>query len=246
MRVQHVSARSKFRILHCLRAPVGGLFRHVCDLAAAQHSAGHEVAVVCASTGDALTESRLSALAGRIDLGVHRIASTRAVGLDDFGAVRRVTRLARDLNVDIVHGHGAKGGAYARLAARRMPSPLAVYTPHGGSLHYPPTSVTGRVVAAIERRFETMTDGLIFESQYAADRYRAQIGEPRVPIRVIPNGVLEHEFAPVACDADATDLLFVGELRHLKGVDVLLRAMALARPERRCVCNNRWGRSGRG
>ena len=32
---------SRFRILHCLRAPVGGLFRHVCDLTAEQARRGN-------------------------------------------------------------------------------------------------------------------------------------------------------------------------------------------------------------
>ena len=35
---------------------------------------------------------------------------------------------------DVMHGHGAKGGAYARLARAR--NAIRVYTPHGGSLHY--------------------------------------------------------------------------------------------------------------
>ena len=51
------------RILHCLRAPVGGLFRHVCDLAAEQARRGHAVGVVCdAVAQDPLTEQRLAAL----------------------------------------------------------------------------------------------------------------------------------------------------------------------------------------
>ena len=40
----------KLRILHCLRAPVGGLFRHVRDLVQEQVAAGHDVAVICDST----------------------------------------------------------------------------------------------------------------------------------------------------------------------------------------------------
>ena len=40
------------RILHVFRAPVGGLFRHVVDLARLQAAAGHAVGLVCdASTG---------------------------------------------------------------------------------------------------------------------------------------------------------------------------------------------------
>src|SRR5262245_10644470 len=40
------------------------------------------------------------------------------------------------------------------------------------------------------------------------------------------------EFTPVVPDRDAADLLFVGELRWLKGVDVLIEAITLARPNR--------------
>jgi glycosyltransferase involved in cell wall biosynthesis len=208
------------------------LFRHVCDLATAQQSAGHEVAVVCASGGDALTEAHLAALSERISLGVHRMSSARSLGLADVFATRRILKLSQDLNVDMLHGHGAKGGAYARLAAQSQPNVRAVYTPHGGSLHYAPTSLKGQVFMGLERRLERMTDGLIFESAYSFEKYTSQVGTPRVPTRVIPNGVQPDEFAPIAFNDDATDLLFVGELRHLKGVDVLLDALALINASR--------------
>jgi hypothetical protein len=68
-------------ILHCLRAPVGGLFRHVADLASAQAAAGHRVGVLCASGGDALTEARLLALAPFLKLGVHRLQMGRGSAL---------------------------------------------------------------------------------------------------------------------------------------------------------------------
>ncbi|TXM88325.1 glycosyltransferase family 4 protein, partial [Methylobacterium sp. WL116] len=38
------------RILHVFRAPVGGLFRHVVDLARLQAAAGHRVGIVCDAT----------------------------------------------------------------------------------------------------------------------------------------------------------------------------------------------------
>ncbi len=38
------------RILHCLRAPVGGLFRHVLDLAEEQAKRGHDVGILADST----------------------------------------------------------------------------------------------------------------------------------------------------------------------------------------------------
>ncbi len=38
------------KILHVFRTPVGGLFRHVRDLARGQSELGHEVGIICDST----------------------------------------------------------------------------------------------------------------------------------------------------------------------------------------------------
>src|SRR5581483_10134756 len=43
------------------------------------------------------------------------------------------------------------------------------------------------------------------------------------------NGVSASEFEPVPVRPDATDLVFIGELRLLKGVDILIDAIALLR-----------------
>ena len=54
-------------ILHCLRAPVGRLFRHVRDLATEQARRGHRVGVLCDQTAsDSLTEERLARLVAGI------------------------------------------------------------------------------------------------------------------------------------------------------------------------------------
>jgi glycosyltransferase involved in cell wall biosynthesis len=45
--------------------------------------------------------------------------------------------------------------------------------------------------------------------------------------RVVHNGVNRTEFEPILASPNATDLVFVGELRTLKGVDVLIEAAAL-------------------
>ena len=225
------TAPDHLKILHCLRAPVGGLFRHVFDLATAQADLGHAVGVVCAANGDALTEVRLAALAPRLQLGLHRLAMGRDLGFADVRAWRQVVALASSLEVNVVHGHGAKGGAYARLAARGLKTSRPVlrcfYTPHGGSLHYAKTTLAGQFYGRLERQLESWTDGLLFESQFAADRYALQIGRPRCARRVVLNGLLPADFVPVKVAADAADFVFIGELRLLKGVDVALEALQI-------------------
>lgn len=219
------------RILHVLRAPVGGLFRHVLDLAAEQAARGHEVGILADSnTEDRLTAGKFAKIAPQMALGIARIPMSRHPGLGDYGAYRAVARHAAPLNLDVLHGHGAKGGAYARLAARRLNSQgqhiRSFYTPHGGTLNFKPSSIEGRVFLKLERMLERYTTGLIFESQYAADVYHARVSNAGAPYRVIPNGLQPADFEPARPNGKAADLLYIGELRAIKGVDVLLDAIA--------------------
>lgn len=220
------------KILHVLRAPVGGLFRHVSDLARAQAAAGHAVGVVCCSdTHDSLTEARLEELEASLELGLARFPMARDIGWSDVPATRATTRFARRHGADVLHGHGAKGGAYARLSAgalkRTGQDVIAVYTPHGGSLHYAPGTLKGRAFLAIERALTRSTDGIVFESAFAERTFQNNVAPTaKIAMRVIPNGVAPEEFEPVAPAQDAAEFLFIGELRRLKGVDVLLHALA--------------------
>lgn len=226
------------RILHVMRAPVGGLFRHVLDLAGEQARRGHSVGIVAdRNAADALTVKRLSDIAPRLRLGLSLIPMRRQPGLGDVAAVRSVVKIARALDLDVLHGHGAKGGAYARLAKFRLASGgarvAAFYTPHGGSLHYKPGTAAGTLFLGAERLLARMTDGLIFESDFARQAYARLIGAGGPPQRVIPNGLGPEDFAPLALREDAADFLFIGELRTLKGVDVLLKALAELNATRR-------------
>lgn len=228
--------RKELSILHVIRAPLGGIFRHVADLAAAQREAGHAVGLICDSErGDPLQEERISALQADMSLGVTRIPMARSIGPGDLAAIVRVARSLADARPDIMHAHGAKGGLYGRLAAalqrRKGTTVAAFYAPHGGSLHYDPGSLQGRVYFAVERALERATDGLIHVSAYEAETYRRKIGEPRCPAHVVRNGLRPEEFEPVEPAADAADFLFIGELRDLKGVDVFIEALALLEGE---------------
>jgi glycosyltransferase involved in cell wall biosynthesis len=221
-----------FDILHVLRAPVGGLFRHVVDLVRGQAARGHRVGLIAdASTGGPQAEARLAELAPALALGLSRVAMSREIGPRDVTACAHVARRAAE--VDVVHGHGAKGGAYARIA--RAPRPIRVYTPHGGSLHYDWNSPAGFLYLAAERLLMGRTDLFLFESAYGRDVFRVKVGDPGARARVVHNGVAAAEFAAVAADPQATDIVFVGELRKLKGVDVLIEAMAVLTREGRRV-----------
>jgi glycosyltransferase involved in cell wall biosynthesis len=223
--------RQKLSIVHVARSPVGGIFRHISDLASAQAAAGHAVGLICDSTsGGALEDERIAALGPSLALGAVRVPMTRAIGPGDLPATFAVARHMARRRPDVVHAHGAKGGVYGRLAAgfeRRRKHPVAAfYAPHGGSLHYDKASMSGRVFFAVERALERLTDGLIHVSAYEAETYRQKIGVPRCPAHVVRNGLRPEEFAPISPSPDVADFLFIGELRALKGVDVFIEAIA--------------------
>jgi glycosyltransferase involved in cell wall biosynthesis len=217
------------KILHVLRSPVGGLFRHVIDLARAQAARGHQIGIVAdSSTGGTRADAAFESLKGQLALGLTRVPMSRHVGLSDLSAQRHVAQRAREASVDVLHGHGAKGGAYARLCG----GAIRVYTPHGGSLHYSRGSPVGLLYLTLEQALMRRTELFLFESRYGRDVFTAKIGAPAGLVRVVHNGVTPAEFAEITPQADATDIVFVGELRMLKGVDVLLDALAQLARER--------------
>jgi glycosyltransferase involved in cell wall biosynthesis len=214
------------KIVHCFRAPMGGLFRHVRDLVEMQAEAGAMVGVICArEAGDALSEDRLLALEHHCALGLHRVRMGRLPGLGDIGAIQQAGAIAGELGADILHGHGAKGGLYTRLAAGGR-GVFRFYTPHGGALHYSRMSPSGLVFHAVERALWARTDGVIFESEYGLETYRSQVGGTPPRHAVVHNGLREDEFVPVAPRADAADFVYLGEMRVLKGIATLLEAMS--------------------
>jgi glycosyltransferase involved in cell wall biosynthesis len=214
------------KILHVFRSPVGGLFRHVVDLANGQIERGHDVGLIADSTtGNALSEVALAALAPKLALGLCRIPIRRNPHLADVAAIWRVARRIHSTGAEIVHGHGAKGGALARLAPAEN-AIIRAYTPHGGSLH---DGVGGRLHILMERMLMAQGQLYLFESAYSHDIYRRKVGNPAATVNVVHNGIRRDELQAVGIDADASDIVYLGELRALKGVDVLLDALALLR-----------------
>jgi glycosyltransferase involved in cell wall biosynthesis len=214
------------RILHAVRAPVGGIFRHILDLANGQADRGHEVGIIADSlTGGDRAGQALTEIAPRLKLGVHRIAIHREPSPTDPLVWARFMRMMQRLKPDVVHGHGAKAGAFVRMR-KRAGHIIRVYTPHGGSLHYKPDSIKGQLYGRLERALMNSTDLFLFESAFARDTYQRTIGTPKGLVRCVFNGVTADEFDPVPRAADATDVVYVGEFRNIKGADLLVDAVA--------------------
>ena len=220
------ASEQPLRILHAVRAPVGGIFRHIMDVAEGQIDRGHHVGIIADSlTGGDRATRALDDIAPRLKLGLHRMAIRREPWPTDLVVLAKFARLARRLQPDVLHGHGAKAGAFVRAIAHR-PGTIRVYTPHGGSLHYRRDVVKGALYGRLERALMDRTDLFLFESAFARDTYQHMIGTPKGLVRCVFNGVTPDEFVPLDIAADATDIVYVGEFRHIKGTDILIDALA--------------------
>ena len=220
------------KILHCFRSPVGGIFRHVRDLIDEQTAQGHKIGILCDNnTGGPFEEKMLADLAPKLKLGLFRLPMNRSIGLSDGIVSWKLYNQIKGLNVDILHSHGAKGGAYARLIGSmlrlRSDRPVRLYCPHGGSIHYDQSKLSGRIYFSLERLLERMTDRLLFVSEYERDAYFSKVGNAHCPHSLVRNGLTKQEFVPVKAATDATDFSYIGMMRDLKGVDLFLEALPL-------------------
>jgi glycosyltransferase involved in cell wall biosynthesis len=92
--------------------------------------------------------------------------------------------------------------------------------------------MVGRFFRNAERSIGLITDAYVFESAYAQRAFHEQVGEPPCREAVIHNGLAPAEFEPVPLDVDAKDFVFIGEFRDVKGIPVLIEALAgLRRPD---------------
>lgn len=224
----------KLRILHIFRAPLGGLFRHVVDLAREQTARGHDVGMFFDTPSrNERVDAALSQIEGGLSLGVSGCPIHRNPHPSDIGALARLAKTVAQVKPDVLHGHGSKGGLYARLPGLLHPrsGPIRAYTPHGGSFNYAPGGAAHRAFMATEKLLALSTDVFLFESAYIAACFDAFVGVKHGSRRVVLNGIRPSEFIPVSPNPDATEFVYVGELRAAKGIDTLLDALAFAKSQ---------------
>ncbi len=215
----------KLNILYVLRAPIGGLFRHVLDLAKELEGRGHKVGMVIDGAHSYIqTEEWHKDMKQHFKLGIHTLPMSRLLGFSDFSNPFALNKLARKLEIDVLHGQGAKGGFFARLAKPK--NTVALYTPHGGVLNYNKKSLAGKIFRFIEKILMVRTNAMPFESAFVKREYLEQIGTPKFPNPVIHNGLAEEEFLPLKKPKKTYDFAFIGELRDVKGIEFLIDALA--------------------
>ncbi|MEV6212483.1 glycosyltransferase [Kitasatospora sp. NPDC051914] len=217
-------------ILHVAQPVDGGVARVVVDLVRGQRAAGHQVLLACPPGG------RLGAEAAAAGAELLDWPAGRSPGAATAGEVRRLRRIVRAAEPDVLHLHSAKAGLAGRLAVRG--SVPTVFQPHAWSF----AAVRGPMAEATrrwERHAARWAAALLCVSeQERADGEAAGVAGAW---RVVPNGVdLDHHapadaaarsaaraglgLAAAGLDPQAPLAVCVGRLCRQKGQDVLLDA----------------------
>ena len=202
------------------------------DLAIEHSKAGHQVGIVCDSTtGGAFEDALFDEIRPHLALGLVRIPINRSITPSDVRAFWSSYKQIKSLQPDVLHGHGAKGGAIARIIGSVLRANkycvARIYSPHGGSLHFG-ADIPSRMIFMLERMLERMGEATVFVCDYERQTYLTKIGKPTHRKAVIYNGIQASELAPLKMSAKPTDFEYVGMLRDLKGADIFIRAFAAA------------------
>jgi glycosyltransferase involved in cell wall biosynthesis len=225
------------RILYVVESAATGVGRHVIDLAVAMRLRGHEVTLIYSPIrlDDRFREGvrRLRELGADLRELPMQVAPTWA----DRAVIAEVRRVLRAGSYSIAHGHSAKGGAVARLAARGTGVP-SVYTPHAYITLSEHVSARKRALfAAIERYLARHSAATVNVSE-AERRHAIGLGIAPDRLHVIYNGV-EPPVPGDRCGVRQSlgfrdeDLVvgFVGRLSAQKNPLLALEALAIARSD---------------
>ncbi len=173
------------RILLVIEPSGGGSGRHVVDLAQGLIENGHAVSLIYSPTR---AEPRFESEAAALPLRhLEPLSLCRGIGLWDFGALIALRRLITRLGpFDIVHGHSAKAGALARLAA---PDAVArIYTPHA-LVTLGPSGTTARLYGLIETLLARLASEAVIAVSDEEALHAARRGFPIERLHTIPNGL---------------------------------------------------------
>lgn len=220
--------------MQVLGDPVGGVRKHVHELIRGLARAGVVSSYAYGLKPDGSFASEIESVL-KCTRGAVTYDLRKRPHISDIGNVRLLADYVRQSGVEVVHGHGAKGGAYARLVSR-ICGVKSVYTPHGGSIHPMFSLLENTAYRVAEKALLPLTDALIFESHYTERTYRERIGVGKARSLVNHHGIGIPQIGMIAAQAGqlAYSLRFpnvihigvFGTLRFQKGQEFGIRAFA--------------------
>lgn len=219
------SLKVKPVIVQILRAPIGGIRKHVFDIIEFLEDSEYDQVLITNINHSDRPIPKIKNL-----IVCHMPIIDKPGFRDILLFVKIILYLHRSKfnSIKVIHGHGAKGGIFARALAFFIKAKI-VYTPHGGSLHRVYGVVKNKAYDLVEMILSSMTDVFLFESHYSADTFYQNIKNVKNKAVVNYNGVEipQNNRSTVYKSQCMINMASFGLLRHLKGHDIAIETCAL-------------------
>lgn len=210
----------KIKVLQLLRSPQGGIRKHVLEIIDnLDQNRFESILITNTKDGDTQFNKREKNEYKVIDYPI-----IDQPGLSDLVALYKLFKIIKNLDVDIIHGHGAKGGLYARIIGKILKKKV-LYTAHGGSLHSMHGKIKNIVYQVVEKVLYYLTDKVVFESKYSQNEYCRKINKNKTKYILNYNAIvlrLPEEVKPIR--SESIKIGAFGLLRKIKGHDILIEA----------------------
>lgn len=177
---------NKRKVLQIVGDSSGGIRKHIHDIF---FGLAHEFDFhyIASPEGDAQFSKDMPLL---LTKGIHfyGLPIIKKPSVTDLYNIFAIYKYIKQHKISVVHGHGAKGGLYARVAGK-MAGCKVIYTPHGGVVHNMFGRIESHLYRVVERFLCLLTDLLVFESHYTEKSFNDKFGCRKVKKVVNYNGV---------------------------------------------------------
>jgi len=220
------------RILEIAGEPVGGVRKHVHSILKNINKQECVMYYCYSSTNKDSTFNTEINLLKLEDSKQIKLPIYKKPHFTDLVNIYKLVKFIKVNDIQIVHGHGAKGGMYARIV-KLFINVKTIYTPHGGVLHNSFGKISDFIYKTVEKSLIPLTDIVVVESNYSKNKYIEKIGDIREKLVLNYNGVSYTESEekiniPLGLknkEKNEIHLAIFARLHYMKGQDIAIKTL---------------------
>ncbi|GHT07339.1 glycosyl transferase family 1 [Bacteroidia bacterium] len=221
----------KIKILHITQSSFG-VRKYLFMLFSNMNRLDFQQILICSQEHD------IDIYSGIID-EAKQMEMNREISLNDISAVRKIRRLIKSYNPDIIYCHSSKGGALGRLASLGIKNTKIIYNPHGWAFNMDCSKLKRKLYVFIERFLSKFTERIIVisEAEKKSSLHRKICKEEK--LTVIYNGIDINKIQQTSAidrislgiPQDAFVIGTVGRISKQKSPDIFIKAAQLIKKQ---------------
>lgn len=223
--------KNKIKVLQIVGEPVGGIRKHVHSILFNLDKTQFDQFYTYSINDKDISFKKDMKILSNIIVDNLEINVVKKPQITDIKNIIKIIKFIKKYNIDIVHGHGAKGGMYARIATL-FTNVKSVYTPHGGVLHNAFNRLLTYLYISVEKLLKYLTDIVVVESNYSKIKYIEKIGDIGSRLILNYNGISINQEENVLIPdvlflkkAEYINLAIFARLHKMKGQDIAIKSL---------------------